>query len=568
MNKSNKRKKWLWAGGILLALILIAAIALPRLAAGAAARQQEMLLGEGETVTAFMGDLAANATASGQVQAQRSAQLALAQSGTVAELYVQVGDAVETGEPLLKLDTAALERAVANAQQTLAIQEANLATLLAPPTAANVASAEADVASAQVALDDLLAGPSADEIAQAEADVRAANADLGAASAQLNDARSGATAAKLEAAQIQLNLAQTAATQAAEQHSSILVTVAEGFITEEMLADMEFSARSQAVQANANLAAAQESYNQLVNGDANSIASASAQVALSAAQRDAAQANLDLLLLGPSAAEIAQAEATLAQAEANLDKLLRGAEQSQIVQLETAVEQARISLQRAEHDLAEATLVAPFAGVVTAVHVQPGEQANGVLVELVDPSSLEVLLAVDEVDIGKLNEGQPATITLETWPDEEIEGEVVSIAPTATEDGSAVVSYRVYLSLRQTDLPVLVGMTANASLLTDEVTNVLLVPNAAINANRENGTFSVNRFTTGANGNRTTEEVAVTIGLRDGRYTQITSGLQEGDELLVGNTTPVFRFGEGPPDGGGPGGGGPGGGGFFGGGGG
>lgn len=556
-NKSKRRNKWLWLGGIVLLLIVAAAIILPRLAAGAAARQQELLIGEGETVTAVIGDLAANASASGQVQAQREAQLALSQSGTVAEVYVQVGDTVSAGEQLLKLDTTTLERAVANAEQALIIQEANLAALLEPASPADLAAAEANVASAEVALNEALAGPRADEIAKAEADLRAAEAEVAAAAAQLNEARAGASEAELQAAQIQLDLAQTAATQAAEQHSTILVTEPEGPLTAERLADMEFSARIQALQANADLAAAQETVNQLVNGDGSAIASGAAQVALAAASRDAAQANLDLLRLGPSAPQIAQAEANLAQANASLAQLQRGPSENQVVQMETAVEQARISLERAQNNLADAVLTAPFAGVVTAVHVHPGEQANGILVELLDPTSLEVVLDVDEVDMGKVTEGQPATLTLESWPDVELSGEVVSIAPVSTQNNSAAVSYQVFLSLGDHDLPVLVGMTANASLLTDAVKGVLLVPNAAINVNRENGTYTVNRVTLDADGAQSFEQVEVSIGLRDGRYTQITGGLQEGDELLVGNVTPRFQFGNGggPPPGEGGGGG-------------
>lgn len=548
----KNRKKWLWIGGGLLLILIVAGFGLTRLAANAT--QQLQSANTGDRVTAFIGDLAANATASGQVQAQRTAQLALGQSGTVAEVYVQVGDRVEAGDPLLQLDTAVLERAVTNAWQTVAIQEANLAALLAPANAADMAAAEAAVTSAQVALADLQAGPGEEEIAQAEADVRAAEADVAAAAAQLNDARGRATEAELEAAQIQLDLAQTAATQAAQEHSTVLVTEAEGFLTEEMLETMELSARSQALQANANLLAAQETYNQLLNGDSNAVAAASAQLALATAQRDAAQASLELLLQGATAAQIASAEATLTQAEATLDRLRRGPSALQIAQMETAVAQAQTARQTAERSLAEATLMAPFAGTVTAVAVNEGETASGILVELVDDTALEVVLDVDEVDIGKINEGQAATIRLESWPDTEIAGEVVSIAPTATQDNTALVSYRVFIQLAEVDLPILVGMTANADLVTNNLEDVLLVPNAAIRADRETSTYSVNKFVTADDGTETVEEVPVTIGLRDGRYTQITSGLEEGDELLVGDVPPRFQFGngDGPPEGGGP----------------
>lgn len=550
-NRNKKRNKWLWIGGGLLVIIILMAVVLPRIAplgagqTSGAAQPPGTEPGTEETVIVFIGDLASNATASGQVQAQRAAQLALAQSGTVVAVYVQVGDTVAAGAPLLKLDSADLERAVANAQQTLTIQEANLAALLAPATAADMTAALANVASAQAALDDLVAGPSDEEIAAAEADVRAANADVSSAAAQLSRLRAGADAAEIQAAQIQLDLAQTAATRAAEQHSTILVTEPGGFLSQEQLADLEFSARTQALQANANLAAAQEAYNRLLTGDNNSVATAQAQAALAAAQRDVAQANLDILLAGATTAQIAGAEATLAQAQANLAQLQRGPAPGQIVQMETAVSQAQIALQRAEYELANATLTAPFAGLVTAVHIHEDEQASGILVELVDPASLEVVLNVDEIDIGDITGGQEAMITLEAWPEQEITGAVTAIAPAASAEGTAVVTYRVYLSLGAVDLPVLVGMTANASLLAERATDVLLAPNAAIQVDRSSGRYSVNRVVTDAAGSRSFEEVVVTIGLRDGRYTQITSGLQAGDELLVGSTTPRFQFGNG-----------------------
>jgi HlyD family secretion protein len=191
--------------------------------------------------------------------------------------------------------------------------------------------------------------------------------------------------------------------------------------------------------------------------------------------------------------------------------------------------------------------------VITAVNVAEGEIASGIVIELVDLNSLEVILNVDEIDIGALEVGQPAIITLESWPDTEIESEIASIAPNAvTGPDSAVVIYEVRLTLAESDLPIRVGMTANASLITANRENVLLVPNAAINADRGNGTYSVNLVSTNADGSQTVTEVAVTIGLRDGRYTQITSGLQAGDEVAIGNILPVQDLLGGGQNGGGP----------------
>ena len=61
--------------------------------------------------------------------------------------------------------------------------------------------------------------------------------------------------------------------------------------------------------------------------------------------------------------------------------------------------------------------------MITAVRVHPGEHASGLAVEMADTNALELLLGVDEVDIGGLAVGQPAVVTFETWPNVEVSGE-------------------------------------------------------------------------------------------------------------------------------------------------
>jgi HlyD family secretion protein len=546
-DKTMKRRsrKWIWiVGGVLAVLLVGGYFGLSRLRD---LRDTMLQGGTGEIVTAFIGDLSARATASGQVVARRESSLAAASAGTIAQVYVGTGDAVQAGDPLVALETGELERAVESARQALARQEANLASLQAPPSASDLAAADAAVLSAQAALDDLLAGPADDELIAAQASLEAAQADLASARARLAAATAPASPEAIQAAQIELQLAQQDATHAAEQHRTILVTEPQGPLTEERLAEMEFSARTAAVQANARLAAAQEALDALLNGDPNAVAAARAGVALAEAKRDSAQAQLDLLQEGASGAQIASARATLAQAEANRHRLVTGPSASQLETAEVAVEQARIILQRAENDLSDATLCAPFDGVVTAVHAAEGEAAAGVLVEIFDTASLEVVLDVDEVDVGDITVGEPAAVTLEAWPDVALSGRVASIAPRASGGTGAIVSYQVSLSLDPADLPVRVGMTANASLTTATRQGVLLLPNAAINVDRTAGTYSVNLLRTDAGGRQTVEEVRVAIGLRDGDFTQITSGLQEGDQVVIGEPSALITFGPGAP---------------------
>ena len=114
----------------------------------------------------------------------------------------------------------------------------------------------------------------------------------------------------------------------------------------------------------------------------------------------------------------------------------------------------------------------------------------------------------------------------------------------------------MHLTLDQSDLPILVGMTANADLITEVGENVLLVPNAAITADRDKGTYSVNLVRTTEDGSKSITPIDVTIGLKDDDFTQIVSGLVEGDVVVLGDfDAPTQTFGpggdgdqDGPPD--------------------
>lgn len=466
-----------------------------------------------ETVEAFIGNLEANATAGGTLSAARAAMLNAPTTGRVAEVLVRPGQAVAAGEPLLALDTADLELNRLSAELDVRQAEASLADLLADPTPTELAAAETAVATAQAQLDDLRAGPPAAELASLETSVRSAQSSLASAQAELVRAQTTVTDADIRAAEAAVAAAQLQL-QSAEQANEDLTNAA---------TDQQLRSAQQA------LAAAQARLDDLRGGADTAAAQSSVNAA--AARLESAQAEYDRQVAGPSASQLASAEAQLADAQASLATLRDGPTAAQIDAAEAQLAQAQLTLAGAEAALADATVAAPFDGVVAAVNVQPGEIASGPVAELVDLGSLEVILQVDEIDVGSLSVGQPATVTLESYPDAGIPAEVASIAAAATTNPSGLVTYDVRLRLGDTALPLLAGMTANADLVTAEKQDVLLVPNAAIQADRTTGTYSVWRV----NG-ETLEEVPVTIGLRDGRYTEITSGLSAGDRLsLSGN---------------------------------
>jgi len=515
----------------------------------------------GQVVTAFTGTLSAEVSASGQLLPQQEAQLAPGAAGRVAQVLVQDGDQVRAGDVLIRLEGDALERAVHTAQQNLIIQEATLAELLDGATQEDIDAAQAAVVSAQTQLDDLLAGPSQEDLAAAEAAVLSAQAQLddllaGSSEQDLSRARTALASAlateqveakryaaldeQLTVARQQLDLAAVNLENAKYFYDALAndwqhkdyadfspeaetyqdaqtaynVALARYNLSAANINDNAYrSAQSQVAQARANLAALTEDKTVEIAGARQQLAQAEANLAA---------------LTEDKTPQIASARQQLAQAEASLASLLKGASEEQIAVARAQVEQARIALANAEARLDDATLVAPFDGAITAVNVTVGEWATGPVVEMVDTTSLEVVLDVDEIDIGTVTIGQLAVVTLETWPDRELQGEVVTIAPKSN-TLAEIVTYQVHVRLDETDLPIRTGMTANADLITAERVDVLLVANRAISIDREAGKYYVYR----AKG-ETVSKVEVTIGMRDKNNTEITSGLEKGDQLVIG----------------------------------
>jgi len=249
----------------------------------------------------------------------------------------------------------------------------------------------------------------------------------------------------------------------------------------------------------------------------------------------AARLRLDELLAGPDAEQVRAARANVWSAsaqrdavQAQLDLLLEGATDEQVAAAEAGVEQARAALQQSELSLEQATLSAPFDGVVAAVNVTSGEIASTLpAITLVDTSSFHVAVSVDEIDVGRLAEGQSADVTLDAFPDVVVPGVIERIAPAATLEGG-VVYYDVVVELGRTDVAVRAGMTANASIVVDELADVLTIPTWVVRVDRSAGQTYVQRRT--ADGD--VERVDVVLGVRREGVAQVLGGLAEGDEVV------------------------------------
>jgi len=553
---------------IVVSLVVLAVVAL--LAGGTwvafARSRTDTAPDPGQIVTAFVGDLQTTASASGSLIPQRQTRLSLESAGRIAEVLVQAGDTVREGQALVRLDDRDLQLNVLNAEQDVAIQEANLAALLRPPRPDEIEAARAAVESTQAQLEDLLAGPSSSEIEQAKASLQSAQAQLedllaGPDEKQVAQAKAALASAEanLQAARARYALLDEQITVARRDldKAQVLLDNAQYFYDAltndwqhkdyapfspeaETLKDAQRNydvalAAYELSRANINDSAVRSAELQVAQARANLAAltkEKTAQIASARAQVAQATAFLEALT-EEKTAQIASAREQLAQAQAALESLTVGPSDEQLASARAQLEQARISLAEARDRLANATLLAPFDGVVTAVHVAQGEWASGLAVEMIDPSSLEVVLDVDEIDVGNIHEGQAATVTLEPWPDSQIPAQVLSIAPKARVSAETV-TYEVHLALRPGNVPVRTGMTANAELVTSDLKGVLLVPNRAVISDRQNGKYYVDLL----QGDQVSR-VEVRLGARNASYTQVIDGLSEGDRLVIGRDATV-----------------------------
>ena len=253
------------------------------------------------------------------------------------------------------------------------------------------------------------------------------------------------------------------------------------------------------------------------------------QYAQTVMQAQIAQLQYDLTKRGGNDAQLAAARAQLSQAQAQLNKLQgdersRALAKAQLTNAELALEQAKLRLKNAQ-------LIAPFDGTISELNISIGQQVGtGGLqsaIVLADLSSFHIDVGIDETSVGALADEQPVVITIDALPDEQLTGRVNRIAPVATEQGG-VVNYKVVIGLDKTEAAVRGGMSANVDIITETREGVLLVPNWTIRIDRSTGKAYVNV----RRGDKV-EEVEIATGLRNANESEVKSGVNEGDELVV-----------------------------------
>jgi HlyD family secretion protein len=195
---------------------------------------------------------------------------------------------------------------------------------------------------------------------------------------------------------------------------------------------------------------------------------------------------------------------------------------------ELSVEQASLTLEQARRDLAEATLRAPFAGVVSKPDFGPGDYApaNSQLATVVDLSRLQFRAEVDEYDIGKLREGLQATVRIPALDDASFRSKIQSISPIADIVNSISV-FKVSAFVDNADGLLRPGMSADVTFMVSNEKGVV-IPLKAVTTVRGRSYVDIPAPEGGE-----TETRRIEIGSDDGRNVIVTEGLELGEFVLL-----------------------------------
>ncbi|HOU13296.1 MAG TPA: HlyD family efflux transporter periplasmic adaptor subunit [Anaerolineae bacterium] len=167
---------------------------------------------------------------------------------------------------------------------------------------------------------------------------------------------------------------------------------------------------------------------------------------------------------------IANAKSQLAQAQLALYEAQRPVALETLALAELAVKRAEQALAIAQENLARATLIAPFDGIVAAVNLSVGEWVapGAPVIELLDVSRWRVETKnVGELEIGRVQVGQTVTARINAFRDTPLSGRIVTISPVAVvQQGDT--TYTLMIELDPTDLALRPGMTAQVEIETEQ----------------------------------------------------------------------------------------------------
>lgn len=244
---------------------------------------------------------------------------------------------------------------------------------------------------------------------------------------------------------------------------------------------------------------------------------------------------------------IINADRTIVEKTLSFEKLKEGPDAFDVRSQELSIKQKENSLADAKQKLADYYIRAPFDGVISTLSVEKGDSvSSGTSVAIFITNQRVAEISLNEIDVAKIKVGQKSTLTFDAVEGISITGEVSDLDAIGTVS-QGVVTYKVRIGFDTQDERVKPGMTVSASIITDAKQDVLLAPNAAVKSSGELYYVEVldSALTKNAKNNEgivsknLPTKKQVEVGLINDSSTEIVSGLNEGDQIIVRTSTGV-----------------------------
>lgn len=241
---------------------------------------------------------------------------------------------------------------------------------------------------------------------------------------------------------------------------------------------------------------------------------------------------------------ITSAERSIEERKLSLAKTKEGPDDLDVRAKKIVIQQKEDALTTARETLADHYVRAPFAGVIAKVIAKKGDSASaGTAVATLITKQKIAEISLNEIDVAKVKTGEKTTLTFDAVPDLTITGKVAEVDAVGTVS-QGVVTYTVKISFDTEDERIKTAMSVSATIITEAKPNVLLVPNSAVKSRNErkyvevpNGKRVESTATANIGGGvvlkSTPLERRVKTGSSNDEFTEITSGLEEGDVIIT-----------------------------------
>lgn len=501
-------------------------------------------------VEVIRGNVSQEVAETGQVKKGEEINLSFKNSGRIEKIYVEVGDQVESGENLAKLEINQLTIQLQEAKAALSLAQSKLDKLLAGASPEEIQVVETAVSNAKIALESAQQNLK-DTKTQEEEDLNAAYGDA------LNT--SDDSYLKIYNAFNVADLIQRTYFITNDQEG-IRVRENKDKIENTMTQAKSYLDAAKADPKNENIDVAlseikkalEETYNALgiirevceEPAYRNTVSSTdktsldtqrgyinTALTNITNSQQTISSTKLtNELNINTAQASVSTAEGALAAAEDELSLLTASPREEDVDLYQAQVNQAQAQVQILENQIRDATLKSPTQGQITKINKKVGELIQSMLqdavITLLPAAPFEIEVDIYEEDVVKINIGNPVEISLVPFPDKIFKGKVISIDP-AEKIVEGVVYYETSIDFEEMPDNLKPGMTADLVIQAALKENVLVIPEDALHEKDDKRTVQVFQ-----DGEVKDKEIEIgLIGSND--LIEVIFGLEEGEEVIL-----------------------------------